>query len=55
VEVRSVLAGIVDVGGWWNREHNPEVDVVAGIGSRVLAVGSITWRARATELLAAWQ
>jgi hypothetical protein len=37
-----------EVGGWWNRQHNPEIDlVVAGADRRaVLAVGTIKWRDR---------
>ncbi|MFL6074843.1 MAG: ATP-binding protein [Mycobacteriales bacterium] len=37
-----------EVGGWWNRANNPEVDLVgadrAGVAERVLFVGSIKWR-----------
>jgi AAA+ ATPase superfamily predicted ATPase len=41
------LDGVVDVGGWWNRENNPEVDLVAGKGPhRVDHVGTIKWRER---------
>jgi hypothetical protein len=37
------------VGGWWNRQNNPEIDIVgadrdAGAG-RLCFVGSITWQA----------
>ncbi|PZF83596.1 ATP-binding protein [Jiangella anatolica] len=32
------------VGGWWNRDHSTEVDLVATHGPRVRAVGSVKWR-----------
>lgn len=35
------------VGGWWNRQNNPEVDLVGanrdGVPSRILFAGSIKW------------
>jgi uncharacterized protein len=37
-----------EVGGWWNRQNNPEIDIVAmnrdGRGTAVTFVGSIKWR-----------
>ncbi|WP_279581358.1 ATP-binding protein [Fodinicola feengrottensis] len=37
------------VGGWWNRQNNPEVDLVgadrAGVAGKILFVGSIKWHA----------
>lgn len=37
-----------EVGGWWNRANNPEVDLVAadraGVAERIFFVGSIKWR-----------
>jgi AAA+ ATPase superfamily predicted ATPase len=42
-----LLTGVEDVAGWWNRQNNPEVDIVAGrLPNRVAFVGSIKWRAR---------
>jgi len=39
------------VGGWWNRQNNPEIDLVgadrAGTASRILFVGSIKWYGQA--------
>jgi uncharacterized protein len=36
------------VGGWWNRQNNPEVDLVgadrAGVANRILLTGSIKWQ-----------
>jgi hypothetical protein len=36
------------VGGWWNRQNNPEIDLVgadrAGVAKRILFTGSITWQ-----------
>ena len=35
------------VGGWWNRQNNPEVDLVGadrdGVANRILFVGSVKW------------
>jgi hypothetical protein len=38
---------VAAVGGWWNRQHNPEIDIVAKSDARKAAVsfaGSIKWR-----------
>jgi hypothetical protein len=38
---------VADVGGWWNRQHNPEIDIVAKSDTRDAALsfaGSIEWR-----------
>jgi hypothetical protein len=36
------------VGGWWNRQNNPEIDLVGadrdGVANRILFAGSITWQ-----------
>jgi hypothetical protein len=36
------------VGGWWNRQNNPEIDVVgadrAGVANRIMFAGSIKWQ-----------
>ncbi len=36
------------VGGWWNRQNNPEIDLVGadrdGIANRILFAGSIKWQ-----------
>jgi hypothetical protein len=41
-------AEVGEVGGWWNRQNNPEIDIVAmnrdGRGTAVTFVGSIKWR-----------
>ena len=42
--------GVRHVGGWWNRQNNPEVDLVGGDGRRpttVGFVGSVKWRENA--------
>ncbi|MDP3713022.1 MAG: ATP-binding protein [Mycobacteriales bacterium] len=49
------LSGVESVGGWWNRENNPEVDLVLGDRRGAVSyLGSVKWRARkavtATEL-----
>jgi uncharacterized protein len=37
------------VGGWWNRQNNPEIDLVGadrdGVAGRILFAGSIKWHA----------
>jgi hypothetical protein len=37
------------VGGWWNRQNNPEIDLVGadrdGVANRILFAGSIKWHA----------
>lgn len=41
------LADVVHVGGWWNRNNNPELDVVAARdakGRNIAAVGTVKWR-----------
>ena len=41
------LADVVQVGGWWNRNNNPEVDIVAtrdAKGRDIAAVGTVKWR-----------
>jgi uncharacterized protein len=41
------LADVVRVGGWWNRNNNPEVDIVATRdtkGRDIAAVGTVKWR-----------
>jgi AAA+ ATPase superfamily predicted ATPase len=41
------LAGVVQVGGWWNRNNNPEVDIIAArdaMGRSIAAVGTVKWR-----------
>jgi uncharacterized protein len=41
------LAEVVRVGGWWNRNNNPEVDIAAARdqqGRDVAAIGTIRWR-----------
>lgn len=44
---QPLLAGVDQVDGWWNRNNNPEVDIVAGRPpGDVRAVGSIKWRER---------
>jgi hypothetical protein len=39
------------VGGWWNRQNNPEIDLVGadrdGAARRILFVGSVKWYERA--------
>lgn len=58
--VRSALARLlpddrfpdaVEIGGWWNRQNNPEVDLVAvdraDRPGRLAFVGSVKWRERA--------
>lgn len=39
---------VAEVGGWWNRQNNPEIDIVAmnrdGRGTGVTFAGSIKWR-----------
>lgn len=41
------LEHVEDVGGWWNRENNPEIDVVAGkLPKRVDVMGTVKWRNR---------
>ena len=41
------LTHTVQVGGWWNRLNNPEVDLVlADRSGDFLALGSVKWRAR---------
>jgi hypothetical protein len=42
----AALDGVDRVGGWWNRQHSPEYDIVALAGPTVQAVGSIKWRER---------
>jgi hypothetical protein len=37
---------VAAVGGWWNRQHNPEIDIVAKSDARTAAIsyaGSIKW------------
>jgi uncharacterized protein len=37
---------VAEVGGWWNRQHNPEIDIVAKSDSRNAAIsfaGSVKW------------
>ncbi|MGC5411904.1 DUF234 domain-containing protein, partial [Streptomyces sp. DT225] len=38
----------VETGGWWNRQNNPEVDLIgadaAPVAGRVCFVGSVKWR-----------
>jgi hypothetical protein len=38
------------VGGWWNRQNNPEIDLVGAdrgpVATRIGFVGSIKWRDR---------
>lgn len=40
--------GISSVGGWWNRQNNPEIDLIgadrAPVAKRIGFVGSIKWR-----------
>jgi AAA+ ATPase superfamily predicted ATPase len=41
------LADVVHVGGWWNRNNNPEVDIAAARdakGRSIAAVGTVKWR-----------
>lgn len=41
------LADVGQVGGWWNRNNNPEVDIVAARdaqGRNIAAVGTVKWR-----------
>jgi hypothetical protein len=41
------LADVVQVGGWWNRNNNPEIDIVAARdvkGRDVATIGSVKWR-----------
>lgn len=43
----AALADVVQVGGWWNRSNNPEVDIVAArdtTGRNIAAVGTVKWR-----------
>ena len=40
------LAGIDEVGSWWNRDHSREVDVVGARRGRVRMIGTIKWRDR---------
>jgi uncharacterized protein len=39
---------VAEVGGWWNRQNNPEIDIVGmnrdGRGTGVTFIGSIKWR-----------
>jgi AAA+ ATPase superfamily predicted ATPase len=42
-----VLAGATEIGAYWTRTHDVEVDVVAQGGDSVLAVGSCKWSTRA--------
>lgn len=36
------------MGGWWNRQNNPEIDLVGAdaqpVARRVLFIGSVKWR-----------
>ncbi len=36
------------VGGWWNRQNNPEIDLVGadrqGVATRIVFTGSIKWQ-----------
>jgi AAA+ ATPase superfamily predicted ATPase len=41
------LAEAQDIGGYWTRKHDVEVDLVARGGKGILAVGSCKWSARA--------
>ena len=44
------LPGVRHVGGWWNRQNDPEVDLVGGDEvrpSRIGFVGSVKWRENA--------
>lgn len=37
---------VAAVGGWWNRQHNPEIDIVGKVGRRnapIAFAGSIKW------------
>jgi uncharacterized protein len=37
---------VADVGGWWNRQHNPQIDVIGKNGERRAAIafaGSVKW------------
>jgi hypothetical protein len=40
--------GVEAVGGWWNRQNNPEIDLVGadrdGVANRILFAGSIKWQ-----------
>jgi hypothetical protein len=43
----ETLADVRQVGGWWNRNNNPEVDIVAARDARgrdIAAVGTVKWR-----------
>jgi len=46
----ETLADIMRVGGWWNRNNNPEVDIVAtrdAKGRGIVALGTVKWRENA--------
>lgn len=46
----ETLADIVQVGGWWNRNNKPEVDIVAARdaqGRNIAAIGTVKWRENA--------
>ncbi len=49
--LRHDLMGVEVVGGWWNRQNNPEVDLVgadrAPVAKRIGFIGSIKWRDQA--------
>jgi AAA+ ATPase superfamily predicted ATPase len=46
----EALADVVQVGGWWNRNNNPEVDIVAARNAKgrdIAGVGTVKWRENA--------
>ena len=46
--VQQNVAGVNETGGWWNRQNNPEVDLVgadkAPVAKAIGFIGSVKWR-----------
>jgi uncharacterized protein len=41
------LTDVIQIGGWWNRTNNPEIDIAAARddhGRDIVAVGTVKWR-----------